>query len=79
MMTEQEAREALIRVESIVRQNEKGIEKINETLERAYVSKAEFNSVKEDVNNLNDNVKWIVRLVLGSVIMALIGLVIVIK
>lgn len=42
-----------------------------------FATKEEFNSIREDVSSLKDGNKWIIRLILGSIILAGLGLILV--
>lgn len=56
---------------------EQAVQDIREMLEDKYAKKSDMTSIHTNLDSLNDNVKWVVRLVIGAVIAALLGLVII--
>lgn len=55
------------------------LNKMEERLNNQFVLKESFDSVRDRVQNLEDSNTWITRLVLGLVVTAIVGAVIVIK
>lgn len=56
---------------------EQAVREILEMLEDKYAKKSDIIPIHKNLDGLNDNVKWVVRLVIGAVIAALLGLVII--
>lgn len=77
--SDQKLRESLIRIEESLAQVRRDVAEMKEDQKQNYVTRYEFVNVKTDVDTLNDNVKWIVRLVIGTVITAIMGLILVIQ
>lgn len=55
----------------------KDIETLSNKIDDKYITRNEFEDTVREVDALRDNVKWIVRLVIGSVITAIIGVLLV--
>ena len=49
------------------------VAKINDKLDELFVTKNEFNPVKSDVKDLQENLTWIVRVVIGVVVLAVLA------
>lgn len=52
------------------------IKDLSDKLDDKYLTKAEHEETKKDVESLKDNVKWISRLIIGAVVTAILGFVI---
>ncbi len=48
-------------------------------LDKKFVSHDQFKPVKDDVKNIKGNITWVLRIVVGGVLVALLGLVIINK
>lgn len=77
--SDQKLRESLIRIEESLAQVRRDVAEMKEDQKQNYVTRYEFMNVKSDVDSLNDNVKWVVRLVMGLVLSAVVGLAIYIQ
>lgn len=55
---------------------DKKLDRFFDEVKANYASKNELNGLKEDVNKLKDNLSWVIKLVIGAVVVALLGLVI---
>jgi len=49
------------------------VAKINDKLDELFVTKNEFNPVKSDVKDLQENITWIVRVVVGAIVLAVLA------
>lgn len=77
---ENEHREAGIEVAiEQIRQLRVDVTRIETKIDANYVTKEEQKAVVKRVDDLEDNNKWIVRLVISLIVTAMIGLVIVVK
>lgn len=55
---------------------DKKLDRFFDEVKNSYASKGDLNGLKEDVNKLKDNLSWLIKLVIGAVVIALLGLVI---
>ncbi|GJD88155.1 hypothetical protein BHAOGJBA_1668 [Methylobacterium hispanicum] len=60
-----------------VAQLDKKLDRFFEEVKNNYASKADLKNVKDDVDKLNNNIGWLVKIIIGAVVVALLGLVIV--
>lgn len=60
-----------------VAQLDKKLDRFFEEVKNNYASKADLKNVKDDVDKLNNNIGWLVKIIIGAVVIALLGLVIV--
>lgn len=60
-----------------IRAVQEQISALSERIENTYVTQKEFAPVKQDVNDLQGSVRWVVITILGVVIIAVLKLVIV--
>lgn len=60
-----------------VAQLDKKLDRFFEEVKNNYASKAYLKNVKDDVDKLNNNIGWLVKIIIGAVVIALLGLVIV--
>ena len=51
------------------------VAKINNKLDELFVTKNEFNPVKDDVQKMQDNITWIVRVILGVIVVAVLAVI----
>ncbi|WP_331296774.1 hypothetical protein [Methylobacterium hispanicum] len=56
---------------------DKKLDRFFEEVKNNYASKADLKNVKDDVEKLSNNIGWLVKLIIGAVVVALLGLVIV--
>lgn len=81
-MSQEETRSISTKIELVIQKigsMEVQLNKMEERLNNQFVLKESFDSVKDRVQNLEDSNTWITRLVLGLVVTAIVGAVIVIK
>lgn len=55
---------------------DKKLDRFFDEVKNNYASKNELVGVKEDVAKLKDNISWLIKLVIGAVVVALLGLVV---
>ena len=55
---------------------DKKLDRFFDEVKANYASKTELVGIKEDVAKLKDNLSWLIKLVIGAVVIALLGLVI---
>ncbi|MBX9934577.1 MAG: hypothetical protein K2Y56_24180 [Methylobacterium sp.] len=60
-----------------VEQLDKKFDTLTTELKNSYATKTELSVIRDDVTSLKNNVSWIVKLILGAVIMAVLGVVLV--
>ncbi len=60
-----------------VAQLDKKLDRFFDEVKNNYASKADLKNVKDDVDKLNNNIGWLVKIIIGAVVVALLGLVIV--
>ncbi len=60
-----------------VAQLDKKLDRFFDEVKNNYASKADLKNVKDDVDKLNNNLGWLVKIIIGAVVVALLGLVIV--
>ena len=60
-----------------VAQLDKKLDRFFEEVKNNYASKADLKNVRDDVEKLNNNIGWLVKIIIGAVVVALLGLVIV--
>lgn len=77
--TDQKLRESLIRIESAIAQLQKDVAEIKLDQKSNYVGRDEFTYCRKDVDEIQDNIKWLMRLVVGAIVTAIMGLIIVVK
>lgn len=56
---------------------DKKLDRFFEEVKNNYATKGEVKDLKEDVDKLNANIGWLVKIIIGAVVIALLGLVIV--
>lgn len=56
---------------------DKKLDRFFEEVKNNYATKAELDGVKDGVKKLNENISWLVKIIIGAVVVALLGLVIV--
>ena len=81
-MSQEETRSISTKIELVIQKigsMEVQLNKMEERLNNQFVLKESFDSVRDRVQNLEDSNTWITRLVLGLVVTAIVGAVIVIK
>ena len=57
----------------------KSLDELHTKIDNKYVSKERFEPVEQKVENISGNVTWLVRLIIGAIVLALLGLVLVVK
>lgn len=55
---------------------DKKLDRFFDEVKNSYASKGELAGIKEDVVKLKDNLSWLIKLVIGAVVVALLGLVV---
>lgn len=70
---------ALVKIETVMQRIEKDVAEIKQDQKQNYVSKEAYENLKADVEGLQSSLNWVTRLVIGAVIMAILGLVIMVK
>lgn len=60
-----------------VAQLDKKLDRFFDEVKNNYASKTDLKNVKDDVDKLNNNIGWLVKIIIGAVVIALLGLVIV--
>ena len=56
---------------------DKKLDRFFEEVKNNYATKSEVENLKGDVNKLNANISWLVKIILGAVVAAVLGLVLV--
>jgi hypothetical protein len=56
---------------------DKKLDRFFDEVKNNYATKSEVKDLKEDVDKLNANIGWLVKIIIGAVVVALLGLVIV--
>jgi len=56
---------------------DKKLDRFFEEVKNSYATKSEMQNVKEDVKKLNDNIGWLVKIIIGAIVVALLGVVLV--
>ncbi len=66
-------------IEGRIMNVEKGIENLGQKIDDKYVTRIEYAETTRQISSIQDNVKWIVRVVIGAVATAVIGFVLISK
>lgn len=77
--SDQKLRESLIRIEESLAQVRRDVAEMKEDQKQNYVTRYEFMNTRKDVDDILDNNKWLIRLVMGAVVTAIMGLILVIQ
>ncbi|KQP67599.1 hypothetical protein ASF52_19080 [Methylobacterium sp. Leaf112] len=56
---------------------DKKLDRFFDEVKNNYATKTEVENLKGDVKKVNDNISWLVKIILGAVVAALLGLVLV--
>lgn len=56
---------------------DKKLDRFFDEVKNSYATKVELANLKDDVEKLNNNIGWLVKIIIGAVVVALLGLVIV--
>ena len=56
---------------------DKKVDRFFDEVKNNYASKNELLALKEDVKSLNNNMSWVIKLIVGAVVIALLGIVVI--
>jgi hypothetical protein len=56
---------------------DKKLDRFFDEVKNSYATRTDLHNLKEDVDKLNSNIGWLVKIIIGAVVVALLGLVIV--
>lgn len=56
---------------------DKKLDRFFDEVKNSYATKVDLANVKDDVEKLNNNINWLVKIIIGAIVVALLGLVIV--
>lgn len=56
---------------------DKKLDRFFDEVKNNYATKTEFENLKGDMKKVNDSISWLVKIILGAVVAALLGLVLV--